>query len=206
MTDLQIAFIITASLTGLLLLFIIFYRPVKRAILRRHYVWFFARYIYRIALDFDYYLINQFAYIHSNREEKTINHILFGSKWIYVITDGYYPGAISAKENDVSWIYYSSRKKKAYIDNPLRINADNVNQISMITDVNKDLLISIVVINDDCHVEPFDGTSKTNFLVKKSQLRHLIKALEGRDVDNIDEKALAKAVTEIHALNRNKKK
>ncbi|NLB40516.1 MAG: hypothetical protein GX812_04070, partial [Erysipelotrichaceae bacterium] len=56
MTDLQIAFIITASLTGLLLLFIIFYRPVKRAILRRHYVWFFARYIYRIALDFDYYL------------------------------------------------------------------------------------------------------------------------------------------------------
>ena len=206
MTDLQIAFIITASLTGLLLLFIIFYRPVKRAILRRHYVWFFARYIYRIALDFDYYLINQFAYIHSNREEKTINHILFGSKWIYVITDGYYPGAISAKENDVSWIYYSSRKKKAYIDNPLRINADNVNQISMITDVNKDLLISIVVINDDCHVEPFDGTSKTNFLVKKSQLRHLIKALEGRDVYNIDEKALAKAVTEIHALNRNKKK
>jgi len=82
MTDLQIAFIITASLTGLLLLFIIFYRPVKRAILRRHYVWFFARYIYRIALDFDYYLINQFAYIHSNREEKTINHILFGYMWL----------------------------------------------------------------------------------------------------------------------------
>ncbi|HOC81044.1 MAG TPA: hypothetical protein PKK21_04135, partial [Bacilli bacterium] len=95
MTDLQIAFIITASLTGLLLLFIIFFRPVKRAILRRHHIWFFGRHIYRLALDFDFYLINQFSFIHSNRDIKTINHILFGSKWIYVIKDCYYSGAIS---------------------------------------------------------------------------------------------------------------
>ncbi|MDY0345268.1 MAG: NERD domain-containing protein [Bacilli bacterium] len=206
MTDLQIAFIITASLTGLLLVFIIFYRPIKRAVLKRHYVCFNGRVIYRIALDFDYYLINQFCYLHQKRETKTINHILFGSKWIYVIMDCYYPGAISAKENDPSWIYYASKKKKRYIDNPLKVNAENVHQLSMITDINKNMLISIVVINDDCHLEAFEGTSKTNFLVRKSHLRRLIKALEQRDVVSIDEKALAKAVTEIHALNINKKK
>lgn len=174
--------------------------------MRRHFVRSYGRYIYRIALDYDYYLINQFKYIHSNRDTKTIDHILFGSKWIYVIMDCYYSGAISAKENDVSWIHYLSKRKKRYIDNPLRINADNVNQLSMITDINKNMIISIVVINDDCHVEPFDKSSKTNYLVSRSQLRRLIKALEERDVVNINEQALSKAVMDIHALNHGRKK
>lgn len=206
MTDLQIAFIVTASLAGLLLLFILFFRPIKRSILSHRYVRNYGRLIYKIALDYDFYLINQFGLLREGNEIRTINHILFGTKWIYVIKDCYYRGAISAKENDASWIHYLNKKKKRYIDNPLKVNAENINQLSMITQIDKNMLISVVVINDDCHVEPFSRTSKTNFFVPKGQLRKLIKALENQEVESIDEKALDAAVKEIDRLNLNHKK
>ncbi len=205
MNEYQIAFIVTASLAGLMLLFIVLYKPIKRRIFLQHFVRIYGRNIYKIALDHDFYLINRFGLVRQGRDIKTIDHILFGSKWIYVIKDCCYYGAISAKENDASWIHYLSKKKKRYIDNPLKVNAERLNQLAMITQIDKNMLISVVVINDDCHIEPFERTSKTNFLVRRGHLHKLIKALENQEVEAIDEKALGQAVTEIYRLNLNRK-
>jgi len=206
MSDLQIAFIVTATLAGLLLVFIVLFKPIKRHAFRRNFIRIYGRMIYKIALDYDFYLINQFGLVREENAIKTIDHILFGSKWIYVIKDCCYFGAILAKENDASWIHYISKKKKRYIDNPLKTNAENLNQLSMITQIDKNMLISIVVINDDCHIEPFERTSKTNFFVPRNQLPKLIKALENQEVESIDEVALDRAVKDIYRLNLNRSK
>jgi hypothetical protein len=206
MNEYQIAFIITATLAGLMFLFIVLFKPIKRNILLRHYVRIYGRGVYQIALDHDFYLINRFGLLRDGRDIKTIDHILFGAKWIYVIKDCCYFGAISAKENDASWIHYLSKKKKRYIDNPLKVNAEKLNQLAMITQIDKNMLISIVVINDDCHVEPFERTSKTNFFVQRSKLHKLIKALENQEVVAINEEGLSLAVKEIYRLNLNRKK
>jgi hypothetical protein len=206
MTELQIAFIVTASLAGLLLLFIVFYKPIKRALLARNFVRNYGRMIYKVALDYDYYLINQFGLAKEGDSITTINHILFGQKYIYVIKDCYYRGAISAKENDASWIHYVNKNKKRYIDNPLRVNASNLHKLFLITRIEKNMLISIVVVNDDCHIEPFERKSQSNFLVTKSHFRKLIQALEQRPVENIDDQALDRAVKDIAHLNLNRHK
>lgn len=206
MSDIQIAFIVTATLAGLLLVFIVSFKPIKRHVFRRNFVRIYGRAVYKIALDYDFYLINEFGLVREENTIKTIDHILFGSKWIYVIKDCCYYGAISAKENDASWIHYISKKKKRYIDNPLKTNAENLNQLAMITQIDRNMLISIVVINDDCHIEPFERTSKTNFFVPRSQLHKLVKALENQEVENINEAALDRAVKDIYRLNLNRHK
>ncbi|MFA5421809.1 MAG: nuclease-related domain-containing protein [Bacilli bacterium] len=206
MIELKIAFITTATLAGLLLLFILFFKPIKNAICKRNFVRIYGRGIYQIALDNDFYLINQFGLLREEGTIKNIDHILFGTKWIFVIKDCYYPGAISAKENDASWIHYLSRKKKHYIDNPLKVNAKNVKDLSMITQIDINMLISVVVINDDCLIGPFERTSRTNFLVPRNQIRKLINALENQEVEAIDEEALDRAVKEIDRLNLNHKR
>jgi len=203
MDGLQIAFTITVSLTGLLLLFTALYKPVKRHIYARNYVRIYGKVIYKIALDYDYYLINQFGLVEQAEKITTINHILFGQKYIYVIKDCYYRGAIGAKEDDSSWIHYASKRKKTYIDNPLRVNSEYLNALSIITQIDKSMLISVVVINDDCLITPFKGKSQSNFLVAKSSIRKLIKALEAREVDDIDDEALDRAVKDIARLNLN---
>lgn len=204
-----ILFIICIILFLIVFFLMCFYYPIKNFYIYKHYVDYYGRQVYLIARDYDYYLINTLSLKLTDLSNVKLDHVLFGNKYIYLIKDRYYRGGLIAKEDDNSWVYYAKKGKrylKEYIDNPLKLNDIRRNKISQALGIDKSLFISIVVINDDCYISSLEIKSKDNFIVPLAKLYKLIKNLENRDVNPLNEEQLKNAVQDIYRLNMTKVK
>ncbi len=205
MTMEQILYIVLAILGGLIVLFLLLFPIVKRVIFFRHFTYFYGKKIYKIALNFDFYLINDFILRPDDDKAIHIDHILFGDKYIYCIKDRFYRGAIEGNEMDKSWYFYPKLFEKRYIDNPLLKNKERVQRFSYATNIDPKMMISIVVVNDDCLLFPFEVRAKDSYLVPLSKLNRLIKNIEKRDVAKIDTKQLQYVVNDLARMKQRNK-
>lgn len=201
-------FIVICVLLGLFFLFLFLYPPIKNFLRKNYTVRSYYKKIMRVAEDNDYYLINQWAmkWGEGKNEGIHIDHILFGNKYIYVIKDRYYRGAITAKAEDRSWVYYRSKKSKKYIDNPLLLNKIRADRLSISANQPRQYFVSIVLVNDDCLVTPFHNLDDGNYLLSLSQLPKFINNYESRKVKPFSEKELSAVVRDLAALNQNERK
>ena len=192
----------------LLLLFLIIFPFAKRHYNFKNFQKIYYKEIRKIAEINDYYLINNLVIKNNNQLICRIDHILFGDKYIYVIKDRYYRGAISGKKEDSTWFFYSNQKKQFEMDNPMAMNEKRLEKLSLVTNIDKSFFISILVINDNCVVKNANELNKNNsFIVSKKNLRKLIKNIEKRNVKNMDQKQLEFAVQDISRLyGKNKQK
>lgn len=201
-------FIVVAVLLVFVILTIIFYPKIKRAKLKKNFVSVYGKKVYQYALHNDLYLINQLELRNNDNTILKIDHLLFGTKYIYLISDYYLPGVIEAKEKDRSFIYTSSEKdaKKVYIDNPLISNKQLVRKVANNIGLNESLFISIVLLNDSAILDKFESTSKDNFIVHLHSFNRLINQLESRNVAPLNDNQLKYTVKDVNKLNvRNKK-
>lgn len=206
MTIPQIIFVVASAVVFVFIIGLLLYKPVRRHIYRKNFSNIYGKTLYQVALDYDFYIINDLALALDNENIMHIDHILFGDKYIYVIRDRYYDGSIEANEDDNSWIFTSRKdKRKIYVDNPLKNNILRTNKLALISGFDRNLFISIVVINDGCLATSFAGKSKVSFLVTKNKVKKLIKALESRNISKLKENQLKFAVKDIAKLNLNKK-
>ena len=192
----------------LLLLFLIIFPFAKRHYNFKNFQKIYYKEIRKIAEINDYYLINNLVIKNNNQLICRIDHVLFGDKYIYVIKDRYYRGAISGKKEDSTWFFYSNQKKQFEMDNPMAMNEKRLEKLSLVTNIDKSVFISILVINDNCVVKNANELNKNNsFIVSKKNLRKLIKNIEKRNVKNMDQKQLEFAVQDISRLyGKNKQK
>ena len=192
----------------LLLLFLIIFPFAKRHYNFKNFQKIYYKEIRKIAEINDYYLINNLVIKNNNQLICRIDHVLFGDKYIYVIKDRYYRGAISGKKEDSTWFLYSNQKKQFEMDNPMAMNEKRLEKLSLVTNIDKSFFISILVINDNCVVKNANELNKNNsFIVSKKNLRKLIKNIEKRNVKNMDQKQLEFAVQDISRLyGKNKQK
>lgn len=195
-------FIALASLTSAFFLFLLFYPFFKRFAYKHNTIYSYYKRIYHVALDQDFYLINAFQNKTAEEEEFHIDHILIGNKFIYCIRDRYYDGALRAKEEDQSWVFYSRKNKKgAIIPNPLRMNALRVDRMSLMTGLDKKLFISVVLVNDDCLISNYEVTSESNFVVSLKNFASFIDEKESLPIEPMDPRALDVAAKDIAQLN-----
>jgi hypothetical protein len=138
----------------------------------------------------------------SSKESFTIDHLMAGDKFFYVIRDRYYPGAIAAKEDDPKWIYYKG-KKKGPINNPLLLNKVRMERLALLANMDPKYFISIVLVNDDCLMTPMENTHPDSFLVSLSRFPALIKALESSDVAPLNKETVNAAMKDFARLNLN---
>jgi len=68
--------------------------------------------------------------------------------------------------------------------------------------IEEKLFISIVLINNDCYLTPYQTTSTDNYLSSLKEFPKLIEQLESRDVDPLDERAIAVAARDFSELNQ----
>lgn len=203
-TSVQLAFFIVVPVILAIFLFVCIYVPLSILYKRKNFQIHFYKKVYRVALDNDFYLINQFLFkVDTNRYAK-VDHILFGDKFIYVIASKYYEGDLVGKYSDSSLIFVSHKGKKAYTDNPLFSIKNLTTKLSSCTGIDASMMIGIVLINDDCHVA-VQSESKQFYIIQRKHLAALIKAIESRPVPPINEKELAKAVQSIAKINKKKK-
>ena len=204
LTNIQWAFIIIVPIVILLFLSICIYIAASSAYRRKHFQIHFYKQVYKVALNHDYYLINQFVFKVDSSKNATVDHILFGNKYIYVIMSKYYQGDLVGKYLDKSLIFISHKGKKCYTDNPFNEVKLLASKLSSSTSIDASFMIGIVLINDDCKVA-VQSESKQFYIIQRKRLPALIKAIESRPVNNINENQLAKAVQSIAKLNKRKK-
>ncbi len=177
----------------------------KRRYIKRNLIPVYGRRIYHLALYNDYYLINQINLPLGDMNEAHIDHLLFGEKYIYVIKDRYYDGALTGQARDINWMFYSrySRRGK-YIANPFLINRIRLEKLALVTGLDPHLFINIIVVNDSCLLDQIEPSDEMTYIVKLRQVDKLIKAIESRDIPHINEDQLDAAVKDIYRLVKGK--
>lgn len=204
LTDMQLAFVIIVPIVVVLFLAVALYFPISGIYRRRHFQTHFYKRVYKVALENDYYLINQYYFKIDTAKLAKVDHILFGDKYIYVILSKYYEGDLLGKSSDKSLIFISHKGKKCYTENPINQSKNITSKLSSSTGLDASLLIGIILINDDCKVE-VQSESKQFYIIQRKRLAALTKAIESRPVSNINEAQLAKAVQSIAKENKRKK-
>lgn len=201
----QIAFIIIVPIVVLVIIFLLIYFPLKNKKNKKDFKYAYYKRIYKLAMDKDYYLINNFLFKIDDSHIARIDHILFADKYIYIVNDSYFNGDIAGKENDPSIILINKDGKKNYEDNPLLVNKKIVNKLCLITGINESLMIGVCMINDDCRCS-VETTSKSFYIIQNNNFKKLVKAIESRDIGEINKEQLASAVKAINKLNRRKRR
>ena len=204
LNSLQIAFIIALPVAVILLVVVFVVIPVNKRHQKKNFGEYCYKAIYRIAFDEDYYLINNFKFKPDPTTLVRIDHILFGNKYIYVITSAYFDGDLTGKESDASLILVSKKDKKYYTDNKYETSKALVKYLSTTTGINEGMFVGIVVVNNDCKL-CIETNNKFYYLIQRNKLKKLIKAIESRNVGNINATQLEAAVKAIDKLNRTKK-
>lgn len=205
LTTPQLIYIIAVSVVASLIIFLLFFIPLRRRSIKKKYVEHYYKEIYKIALDRDYYLINNFAFKVDDSSLLRINHILFGDKYVYLINDYHFDGDIAGKAFDKSLICFSKKGKKYYIDNPIVRSKFLLDRLCIMTGLDPNIMIGVSLVNDDCSSDII-STNKQYYLVQRNKLASLIKAIESRRIGKLNEKSLEKLVHSINKMNRKKKK
>ncbi len=205
LSGLQIAFIITAASVGVLLLVVIIVILSIKNKHKKDFRFHYYKKVANIAFLEDYYLINNFLFRIDDDVMANVDHILFGDKYIYIISDIYYEGDLSGDENDKSLILFKRNGKKFYTENPLTLSKKIMTCLSALTSIDQSLLVGISLINDDCHVD-VESHRKNNYIIQRKKIAQLIKAIESRPVGRINEEQLQNAVQALNKLNRRNRK
>ena len=200
----QIAFLIIVPTIVVIAIAVLIYLLNRRHMMKKNFKYFYYKRLYKIAMDRDYYLINDFLFKIDDSHVGRIDHILFADKYIYIMTDSYFNGDIIGKEDDKSVIVLGRDGKKYYDDNPLITNKKLINKLSLITGINPALIIGICIINDNCRYG-IQTSGKSFYYLQSNKLKALIKAIESRQVGTINKEQLASAVKSIDKLNRRKR-
>lgn len=204
---LVVLFIALAILLLLVILFIVFYPKIKNAKLKKDYVSIYGKKIYQYALHNDLYLINELELKGNDDQKLRIDHLLFGTKYIYLITDYYLPGTVEAKVNDRSFIYTSLDKnpKKVYIDN-LFLSADVLTKkVASNLGLNPNLFIPISIVDNDSDFGNLKLNVGDNYIVHFSNINKILNSLEARNVPPLNDNQLRYTVKDVNRLNERRK-
>lgn len=185
MTPLQIIFIVYSSFALILISYLFFYATFKKWRRKKKYKNIYAKKLYSLSLVKDYLLVNQFRCKESGYDEVLCDHILFGDKYIYLIYDYYFNGAISGECQDKKLLYYEYKKQVKEIVNPY---AECTNKIRIIQNVlyneNPEIFRGIIIINKECNVN-INGKFNKIVITNEKNLKKLINKFETENVKNL---------------------
>lgn len=100
----------------------------------------------RFAIDHDFPLLsNVVVQVRENKFIK-IEHILFGNKYIYVITSKCYYGYLRANTSDEKWLLYR-KDKLIHLDNPLKNNEKRIRILANLLDDKMEDFVNVVFLS-----------------------------------------------------------
>ncbi|HKM02601.1 MAG TPA: NERD domain-containing protein [Bacilli bacterium] len=165
----------------------------------------YFRVINKVALYKDFYLINILKLKIDSNQYITYDHILFGNKYIYAISDTYYNGELRGDINQPKLTLIESKNRKGReIDNPLYTNRYRLEKLALATGIELEMLINVVVVNDECDLTKINNNDFT-FIINRCDFYRLIDAIESREVRLLNPEQLNEIVQDIDRLNQRKK-
>lgn len=197
------------AFSGIVLILLIWLGIMKlrKFHLSRHYqVKFFYKYIRKVAVYQDYYLINKLELQISDQQSFKVDHLLFGNKYIYVINDYFHKGKLLGKKQDGSWILKTKKGNEIVIKNPMQENSRLLKQLHLITSIDEMQFVGITLVNNETDINELNVNEKDNYIIDLRDFAKLVKSLEGRDIKVLNQEELQKRVLEIDRLNVRRKR
>lgn len=206
MTKEQIIILVVSIFLSIILIgvigYFLIYPLIRKKYMYMNFKYAYYKKIHNIAEINDYILLNGINLRNSDGIiVSKIDHILLGKKYIYIIKDRYYRGAISGLKDDSIWLFFDEKNQRKEISNPMMKNEERIKILSAITKIDSNLCVSIVLINSDCIIKnPEDLNNNNSFIVSSKGLKKLIKTLEKRKVDDIDQSTAEKTMRDIYRV------
>lgn len=206
LTPTQIVLIIISGLILIGLVVLLIHLAITNYLLKKNIVKVYFKTVNKVALYHDYYLINNLKLRYDNNTFFKYDHVLFADKYIYVIKDVYYKGELVGERSDASWrLIRKKDNKEQIVNNPILENEKLVDRLSNRTQLDRDVFISIVLVNDECYILNLDNTVSNSYIINRNDFHNLIKAIESRDISPFNKAQLATIVSDIDKLNARKK-
>lgn len=207
MTELQFLIVTVLTTISLGSLFFLLLPSIKDWIYQRKYMEIFHKTIIRIAEDQDYQLINPVILKLDDSTFLKIDHLLFGDKFIYVIKDEYYNGALLGRLRDQNWLFHHYDKNKGlFVKNPFLVNARRIEKLSLLTQLNENFFVSIVIVNDEAMIDRVNRGDTMSHITSIKKLPRVIAAFEDRNVMKLNAEKVQLAVNSIYQLSEENKK
>lgn len=147
--------------------------------------------------------INKLHILDYARNELNIQHVIFGKKYIYIITDFMYKGFVKGEINDNSWVYYNTvTKKSSYINNLSMISDKNLQDFAGILGINADPIVSICLVPNECDFSIRELGNDRKMVVHYSSLNKKIKELEQRNIGSLNEQQIYEQYASIKERNK----
>ena len=156
----------------------------------------------RIARRNKYLAIENLNILNYEREKIGVDHVIFGKKYIYVITDFMLKGFVSGEVNDNSWVYFNKIKKKnEYLENLSYVSDKNIKEFAEILGINADPIVSICLVPNECDFTVKQLEYNKKMVVHYSSLNRKIKELESQDIGTLNKKQIYEQYQSIKAKN-----
>lgn len=162
-----------------------------------------SRKVKRIAKRNKILAIEKLNVLNYAREKVNIDQVVFGKKYIYIITDFLYKGFIKGELNDNSWVYYNtSTKKSKYSDNLNRVSDKNIQDFAGILGINADPIVSICLVPNECDFAIRELGNDKKMVVHYSSLTKKIRELEKRNIGSFNKEQIYEQYQAIKERNR----
>ena len=156
----------------------------------------------RIAKRKKYLAIDNLNILNYKREKLGVDHVIFGKKYIYIITDFMLKGFVSGEVNDNSWVYYNKiTKKNQYLENLSTVSDKNIQEFAAILGINADPIVSICLVPNECDFTVKQLEFNKKMVVHYSSLNRKIKELENQDIGTLNEQQIYEQYSTIKSKN-----
>ena len=166
--------------------YICFHKQINFLVVSLTGKWRIQRGLYKKCKLHDFPIINDIYVPVGDNKYKKVDTIIFGNKYIYIITEIKEIGRIITSSNDEKWrsIY---QKRLHNINNPLIHNRKIMNcLVNVVENLEERDLKSMVIITDTCKFDPIEENNKEYVVSEKKAIKTILEIEKESPDDIID--------------------
>lgn len=194
--------LLALALVSFLSLLVVFFLYLRKKLLQKFAL---LRYFYPVirktAVYYDFYLINQLEISVSASDSIFIDHLIFGDKYIYLVSDFVFKGTLSGKSQDSKWILKTNKGEEIIVDSPFYKNRELVKKLSLRTALDQTTFIAVTLVSRETKITDLEVNDSQNYIIDTRDFTKLILKIESRNIRPLNSEELKKRVHEIDALN-----
>lgn len=194
--------LLALALVSFLSLLVVFFLYLRKKLLQKFAL---LRYFYPVirktAVYYDFYLINQLEISVTASDSIFIDHLIFGDKYIYLVSDFVFKGTLSGKSQDSKWILKTNKGEEIIVDSPFYKNRELVKKLSLRTALDQTTFIAVTLVSKETKITDLEVNDSQNYIIDTRDFTKLILKIESRNIRPLNSEELKKRVHEIDALN-----
>lgn len=156
----------------------------------------------RIAKSSNLNVVTDLHISNYNREKINVQEVIFGKKYIYLISNFMLKGFVSGDDKDNSWIYYDNvNKKHNYLTNLYAHSEKNIRDFAGILQISPDSIVSICLVPNEVDFKIEHSKDERNLIVHYSSLSRAIRNLESKQIGEFDEDQIVEKFRLLNSKN-----